>query len=75
MRSTLFNVAYWVLSFFYAVMATIASLVPGRGVMTWVIRRYTQRMMWALHWIAAASACPRARSSSPPSTTPGATAS
>ena len=52
MRSTLFNVAYWVLSFFYAVMATIASLVPGRGVMTWVIRRYTQRMMWALHWIA-----------------------
>ena len=48
MRSFLFNVAYWLLSILYALMAAITALIPGRGATRWVIRRYTRRMVQAM---------------------------
>lgn len=48
MRSFLFNAAYWVLSTTYALAAAFAALSLGRGATTWIIRRYTRRMVWAM---------------------------
>lgn len=48
MRSFLFNVAYWLLSITYAVMAAFSALSPGRGATGWIIRRYTRRMVQAM---------------------------
>jgi 1-acyl-sn-glycerol-3-phosphate acyltransferase len=48
MRSFPFNVAYWVLSVLYAVMAAFSALSPGRGATSWIIRRYTRRMVQAM---------------------------
>lgn len=52
MRSVLFNVAYWVISIFYALCAAFLALAPGRGPITWAIRRYSRRMLQALHLFA-----------------------
>jgi len=52
MRSVLFEIAYWVLSGFYATTGAVFALLPGRGPVTAVIRLYTRRMLWAMHWIA-----------------------
>jgi len=52
MRSVLFEIAYWVLSGFYAITGALFALLPGRGAVTAVIRLYTRRMLWAMHWIA-----------------------
>ena len=52
MRSFLFQIAYWVLSIFYATLVAILSLLPGRKPMAFALRVYTIRMMWAMHWIA-----------------------
>jgi|SRR5579872_7263044 len=51
MRSIAFAIAYWTLSVVYAVAGAFAALVPGRGPLTWTLRLYTRRMLWALHWI------------------------
>ena len=51
MRSFTFAAAYWLLSFFYAVAGAFAALAPGRGPLTFVLRLYTRRMLWALHWL------------------------
>ena len=51
MRSAAFAVAYWALSIFYALLASILALVPGRGPMAWAIRLYTRRMLWTLSLI------------------------
>jgi 1-acyl-sn-glycerol-3-phosphate acyltransferase len=51
-RSLGFAVAYWVLSGFYAILATIASLLPGRAPVAGLIRLYSRRMLWAMHAIA-----------------------
>jgi 1-acyl-sn-glycerol-3-phosphate acyltransferase len=48
MSSVLFAVAYWVMSIFYTLLAVIASLLPGRKLIGWVIRFYTRRMLWAM---------------------------
>ncbi len=48
MRSFLFNVAYWILSITYAMMAAFSALSPGRGATGWIIRRYTRRMVQAM---------------------------
>ena len=45
MRSALFAVAYWVLNVVYGLMAAILALVPGRGALTWALRRYCRRMV------------------------------
>ena len=48
MRSFLFNLAYWWLSIAYSLMALVASLLPGRRPVAWIIARYTRRMVWAM---------------------------
>ena len=52
MRSVLFEIAYWILSGFYALTGVLFAALPGRGPVTAVIRLYTRRMLWAMHWIA-----------------------
>ena len=52
MRSFAFAVAYWVLSIFYALACAFAALAPGRGPLSWTLRLYTRRMLWAMHWLA-----------------------
>jgi 1-acyl-sn-glycerol-3-phosphate acyltransferase len=52
MRSFAFAVVYWVLSVFYAIACAFAALAPGRGPLSWTLRLYTRRMLWAMHWIA-----------------------
>src|SRR6201999_3439670 len=52
MRSFAFAVAYWVMSIFYAIACAFAALVPGRGPLSWTLRLYTRRMLWAMHWVA-----------------------
>jgi 1-acyl-sn-glycerol-3-phosphate acyltransferase len=48
MRSLMFEIAYWLLSVFYALTAVVAAMLPGRGPVTAVIRRYTRRMLGAM---------------------------
>ncbi|HEY2707511.1 MAG TPA: lysophospholipid acyltransferase family protein [Caulobacteraceae bacterium] len=52
MRSFAFEVIYWVMSVFYAIACAFAALFPGRGPLSWMLRLYTRRMLWAMHWIA-----------------------
>ena len=52
MRSVLFEIAYWILSVFYGLMTAFLALLPGRGPMTWSLRRYTHRMLQAMHLFA-----------------------
>lgn len=52
MRSFAFAVAYWVLSVFYASLAAIVSVLPGRAPLQFVIRFYTRRMLWAMRGVA-----------------------
>ena len=49
MRSFLFEIAYWVLSVTFGLMTAILALFPGRGPMTWALKRYTRRMLQAMH--------------------------
>jgi len=51
LRSLAFEAAYWTLSVFYALVSAFAALIPGRGPLNAVLRFYTRRMLWALHWI------------------------
>jgi 1-acyl-sn-glycerol-3-phosphate acyltransferase len=48
MRSLLFAVAYWVISIFYGLAATVLVMAPGRAPVTWAVRRYSKRMLWAM---------------------------
>lgn len=52
LRSLAFAVAYWTLSIGYTLMAVIAALTPGRGLTSWVIRRYVRRMVQAMRLLA-----------------------
>lgn len=52
MRSLAFAVVYWVMSVFYAIACAFAALAPGRGPLSWTLRLYTRRMLWAMGWIA-----------------------
>lgn len=52
MRSALFNAYYWVLSIFYGLSAALAALAPGREAVTFTLRLYSRRMLWALDRIA-----------------------
>jgi 1-acyl-sn-glycerol-3-phosphate acyltransferase len=52
MRSFFFSLAYWIISGFYVLLAALASIVAGAGVVQSIVRFYCQRMLWALHWIA-----------------------
>lgn len=48
MRNFLFAVAYWSLSILYGLTALVVTLLPGRAAVSWVIRRYTRRMVQAM---------------------------
>lgn len=52
MRSILFNIFFYVGTFFYAIVSVILSLVPGRTMMMGSLRRYTKVMTWAMRAIA-----------------------
>jgi 1-acyl-sn-glycerol-3-phosphate acyltransferase len=52
MRSFLFEIAYWVLSIFYALLTALFAMLPGRGPMGFTLKLYTRRMLWAMRWIA-----------------------
>src|SRR3569832_1772920 len=52
MRSFLFNLAYWVLSIAYTLMAALCALAPGREAVGWAIRRYVRRMVQAMRILA-----------------------
>jgi 1-acyl-sn-glycerol-3-phosphate acyltransferase len=52
MRSFLFSIAYWTLSGFYVLLAALASLVAGPRQVQAIVRFYSHRMLWAMHWIA-----------------------
>jgi len=49
MRSALFNAYYWILSIFYGLSAAFAALAPGRDAVTFTLRLYSRRMLWALN--------------------------
>ncbi len=66
MRSFAFNVAYWTLSVVYVLMAAAATLIPGQGAVRWVVRRYVQRMVWALRTLAGIRIDYRGREGLPP---------
>lgn len=52
MRALLFNVAYWLLSVFYVVVAAVALALPADGAVSWVVRRYARRMVQVMRLIA-----------------------
>jgi 1-acyl-sn-glycerol-3-phosphate acyltransferase len=52
MRSLLFNVAYWIISILYTLMAALSALAPGRKATGWIIRRYVRRMVQAMRLLA-----------------------
>lgn len=51
-RSVAFNVAYWTMSILYVCLATLTLILPGHMVTTWVVGRYSRRMVQALRWLA-----------------------
>lgn len=48
MNSFLFAIAYWFLSISYSLMALVLTILPGRKPVSWIIHRYTRRMVWAM---------------------------
>ena len=52
MRSVFFNAYYWVLSIFYGLSAAFAALAPGREAVTFTLRLYSRRILWALDALA-----------------------
>lgn len=52
LRNRLFNGYYWLLSIVYGLTAALLALAPGRRPMTWAIRTYTHRMLWAMDALA-----------------------
>lgn len=52
MRSFVFNAFFVVVTFLYALVCVVLSLLPGRRVMMASLRRYTQLMVWAMRRIA-----------------------
>ena len=52
LRSILFNIAYWILSVLYVLLAVLCMVLPGRKAVGWVVGRYTRRMVQALRYLA-----------------------
>jgi 1-acyl-sn-glycerol-3-phosphate acyltransferase len=51
-RSTIFTLAYYVISIAYVFMATLSVIFPGKFITRWIVRRYAQRMLTAMRWFA-----------------------
>lgn len=54
-RSTLFNIFFYVTTALYAVVGVLFSLVPGRALLMGSLRRYTKLIRWGLRVIAGVS--------------------
>ena len=52
MRSFLFNIFFFLITFFYALVCVTLSLFPGRKLMMGSLRRYTKLMVWGMRVIA-----------------------
>jgi len=52
LRSLLFNIAFWLISIFYTLLAAVAALTPGRGLVRRAIKLYVRRMVWAMDALA-----------------------
>jgi len=52
MRSLIFNVFFVVVTFLYAFICALLSLLPGRKIMMASLRRYTRLMVWGMRIIA-----------------------
>ncbi|MEP3889180.1 MAG: lysophospholipid acyltransferase family protein [Hellea sp.] len=52
MRSLLFNIFFVLVTFIYAFVCAILSLLPGRKIMMASLRRYTRVMVWGMRVIA-----------------------
>ena len=52
MRSLLFNIFFVLVTFIYAFVCALLSLLPGRKIMMASLRRYTQVMVWGMRVIA-----------------------
>jgi len=48
-RSSLFYIAYWLLSITYILFCVVASIIPGKQVTTWMVQRYARRMVQAMY--------------------------
>lgn len=52
MRTMVFNLYFVVITFIYALVAVIFSLIPGRNMMMASLRRYSRVMIWGMRHIA-----------------------
>ncbi len=52
MRSLIFNIFFYSVTFIYAIVCVILSLIPGRLAMMASLRRYTRLMVWGMRVIA-----------------------
>jgi len=52
MRSLLFNLFFGIVTFIYALVCVVLSLLPGRKIMMASLRRYTRVMVWGMRHIA-----------------------
>lgn len=51
-RSVLFALTYYALSISYVLFCVFASILPGKGVTTWMVKRYAMRMVQAMRYVA-----------------------
>lgn len=52
MRSLVFNIFFYGMTFLYVIACLIFSLIPGRGALMAGLRRYTKVMVWGMEHIA-----------------------
>jgi len=51
-RSVLFAAIYHLISVIYVLLASLCLILPGRKAVTWVVRRYSRRMVQAMRLVA-----------------------
>jgi 1-acyl-sn-glycerol-3-phosphate acyltransferase len=51
-RSSIFALAYYVISVVYVFMATLSVIFPGKFITRWIVRRYAKRMLTAMRLFA-----------------------
>ena len=52
MRSTLYALAYWLITVVFALLCALLALAPGRAPLAWGLQRYGAAQILALKWIA-----------------------
>lgn len=51
-RSFFFLIAYYLVSISYVIFCVAVSLIPGKRVTTWMVKRYAQRMLQVMRYVA-----------------------